>query len=434
MTRVINPNLRFLHECAFKKKKRGAVLEGSSRSSKTWGGVDFLVLLCAKFEHKATINIVKETFNSFKTTLYEDFNRRLPDFGIRSPFNDKENVARFKLFGNRINLLGADSDSVLHGASSDYFFINESLDVDNSVFDQLEQRCRKFWWMDYNPKVTEHWVYNKVCSRDDVGFLKTTFLDNPYLSIHEKNKILSYQPVSSTTIANHFVFDHKLSIEDGAAKAKKYDSKLNLLNFKSLALEELERSKKNESQGTADDFMWNVYGLGLRSAPEGVVFQHVTWIKEFPKNIEKIYYGSDIGFTVDPSTIVKVGVSGQNLYLEKLFCAPTLSPTDYVNAIANHVAKETVWADSSQPGYIADARRAGHLVLGVSKFKGSIDYGIALLKKFKIHIVDCPEWRKEQSNYKYRVVNGVKLDDPVDAHNHLWDAARYAALSHLRTA
>jgi phage terminase large subunit len=68
----------------------------------------------------------------------------------------------------------------------------------------------------------------------------------------------------------------------------------------------------------------------------------------------------------------------------------------------------------------------------VNKFAGSITYGISLLKKFKIHIVDCPEWRKEQANYKFREINGIKLDEPIDDFNHLWDAARYAALSNLR--
>lgn len=379
---------------------------------------------------------MKETFNSFKTTLYEDFNRRLPDYGIRSPFADKENVARFKLFGNRINLLGADSDTVLHGVGSDYFFINESLDVEKNVFDQLEQRCRKFWWMDYNPKVTDHWVYNTVCNRRDVAFLKTTFQDNPHLSAPERNKLLSYQPVSSTEVAKYFLSKNtkeEITEEQAAAKAKKYDSVRNLINFNRLALEELERSKLNELQGTADDYMWNVYGLGLRSAPEGVVFQHVNWIKEFPKNIELNYFGSDIGFTVDPSTIVKVGRDGNNLYLQKLFHDPTLSPTDYISAVRNFLPKDQIlWADSSAPGYISDARKAGYKVLGVSKPPGSIKYGISLLKKFKIYIVDCPEWRKEQSNYKFRIVNGIKLDEPVDAYNHLWDAARYAAISNLR--
>jgi hypothetical protein len=55
-----------------------------------------------------------------------------------------------------------------------------------------------------------------------------------------------------------------------------------------------------------------------------------------------------------------------------------------------------------------------------------------IVEKYKLHIVDCPEWRKEQSNYRYRTINGFTLDQPVDEYNHLWDAARYAVMSNLR--
>ena len=54
------------------------------------------------------------------------------------------------------------------------------------------------------------------------------------------------------------------------------------------------------------------------------------------------------------------------------------------------------------------------------------------MKKYKIHLVDSPEFRKEQGNYKYRTINGIKLDTPVDDFNHLWDASRYAVMSNLR--
>jgi phage terminase large subunit len=186
---IINPNL-LQSTKAFNSGKSGIVQEGSSRSGKTWADIDFFVWLCSNVESGATINIIKETYKSFKTTLYDDFNRRLPMYGIQSPFADKQEVNQFRLFENKINLLGADSESVYHGVSCDYFWINEALDVSQQVFDQSEQRCRKFWIMDYNPKVTEHWVYDRVTNRDDIIFLKTTLLDNPYVTPMEKRKIL----------------------------------------------------------------------------------------------------------------------------------------------------------------------------------------------------------------------------------------------------
>jgi phage terminase large subunit len=410
MGRIINPNLVHLQQ-SLKQGKTGSILEGSSRSGKTWSSVDFIVYLCSTVERNATINIIKETYNSFKTTLYDDFNRRLPAYGISSPFADKQEVHSFKLFGNKINLLGADKESKFHGAGCDYFYINEAMDVSNGIFDQAEQRCRKYWWMDYNPKATQHWIFDKVCNRPDVTFLKTTFLDNPFISTPEKRKVLSYEPTHP---------------ED-----------------RHLPREKRRPHPINIAAGTADEYMWDVYGLGLRSAPEGLIFKDVTYIDEFPTNLEKIYFGSDIGKTNSPSTAVKVGVDRKatvgepaNMYLECLGYEPTPSTLDYVRFLKTCFKDEdTVWADSAEPGFISAARTAGMRVLGVNKFPGSIMYGIGMMKNYKINIVKNKHYHsvlKEQTNYKFREVNGIRLDEPIDDFNHFWDGARYPVMSNLR--
>lgn len=399
--RFISPNLAALNVWR-NQGKRGGVLEGSSRSIKTWSSVDFIVQLTSQKLRNKTINIVKETYNSFKTTLFEDFNRRLPMYGIPSPFADKKDLQTFWLFGNRINLLGADSDTVLHGVGSDIVYFNEFLDIPRKAFDQMEMRCRDFWWADYNPKFVDHWVYDAVCNRPDVGFLKTTFMDNPFLSQAERSKILSYEPWHPE---DRHIQDTKLRREHPS----------------------------NVKAGTADEYMWNVYGLGLRSAPQGLVFQNVVWVKEFPKNIERVYYGMDFGYTEDPATVVKLGVNGHNLYIEKLWYGPILNATEFEPILLKLGLKDVnIWADSADPGFISDLNRLRFHVYAVKKFAGSINYGIGLLKKYKIHLVDSPEFRREQSQYVYREHNGKRLDEPIDAHNHLWDPSRYAAIMNLR--
>jgi phage terminase large subunit len=399
MAKLINPNLTGAIK-AFNDGKSGIIQEGSSRSGKTWSNVDFLVWLCSNVETDCTINIIKETYKSFKTTLYDDFNRRLPMYGIQSPFADRQEVGTFKLLGNKVNLLGADSESVYHGVSCDYFWINESLDVSQQVFDQSEQRCRKFWLQDYNPKVTEHWVYDRVCNRDDVVFLKTTLLDNPYISPMEKRKILGYEPTHP--------------------------------DDRGLSVKERRPHPTNIKNGTADDYMWNVYGLGLRSAPEGLVFQYVNWITEdkYP-DVDKQYYGMDFG-SVDPTTLVQGCVIGNNLYLKKLVYEPTDNPDRIGELITIAGAKDKIiFGDSAQSGNISYLRRKGFKMYGVNKPPGSVEFGISLLKKYKLHIVDSPEWKKEQTSYKHRVINGVKQKNDFVGSDHLWDAARYLAMSNL---
>lgn len=390
--RAINPNLIHLYKA--KDKYRGAVLKGSSRSGKTFSSIHFIIKLCAEAETPLTINIVKETYNSFKTTLYDDFNRILPDFGLYSPFMDKKEVDSFKILGSKINLLGADKPSKFHGASCDYLYFNEMLDVNNDVFDQAEMRCRGFWWGDFNPKLTQHWVMEKVMNRPDVTVLTTTWKDNPYISKAEKSKILSYEPTPD-----------------------------------------------NIKAGTADDYMWQVYGLGIGTPPEGLIFKYVNYIDSFPVDIAPVH-GMDFGFTTDPTALVKVGEDNDNIYLELILYQPTETP-DIINeyAIAKDIDINIPCTADSSDKYTGENKGTIEMVRAlqeynwcinkVSKTK-SIMYWLLKMKEKKINIVLnelSHHARKEAENYRLKKVNGIAINQPEDKHNHFWDAARYGFMS-----
>lgn len=467
MKRIVNPNLRFLHASLKHEKRKellnlydskqidydefkilceehgvlsGVVLEGSSRAFKTISSLDFIVYLCSKVETNSVINIMKETYTSFKTTIYNDVDWRFPQFGLKSPFMGKQEVKSFMLFGNKITLIGSDSESAQLGVGCDYLYINEALNVPKDVRNQALQRCRKFWWMDYNPSAAEHDIYTQTIGRNDVGFLKTTYKDNFQIAPAERTQIESYQPIELSKIAMFYGSSSEDTVEkhSGIQKALKYDCDKNAANFPIADLKELIRCRNNEETGTADKFKWKVYGLGERMAPEGLIFPNVTWIKQFPENIENIYWGTDFGYTVDPSTLPKCGISGENLFIENKFYQPTPTPTDYIGLLSQHVTfEDNVWADPSGDnggrGYISACTQAGYSMFATSVFPGSVKYGISLIKKYKMHLVDSPEMRKEQAGYckaKARV-NGVMVvtDDPIDANNHIWDAVRMAALS-----
>lgn len=415
--RIINPNLVYLRQCYF-DLKAGVVLEGSSRSGKTWSCVDFIVWLCSVVEKGATINIIRGTYSSFKTTLYEDFKRRLPMYGIASPFDDERmEVKTFFLFGNKITFLGADSEEVVHGVGSDYTYFNEFLDIPEKVYNQLKQRCRKFWFADYNPKASVHWVYKKVCQRPDVGFLRTTFLDNPFVSDAERREILSYEPTHP--------------------------------HDRELPKDERREHPTNIEYGTADDYMWEVYGLGLRTAPEGLIFKSVTWIDEMPDNLELHFYGLDFGYSIDPSALSHGAVGGygksgkRKLYLEcpqdedgNHFYKPTETFADLKPMLDWGLGKKNkCWADPSgehgERGMISAAQNHGYKVYSTMTGPGTIMYGISILKGFELNIVRSEVTELEHGNYKFKEINGIRVEEPVDEYNHWWDASRMMALSEL---
>ena len=77
----------------------GVVLEGSSRSTKTFSGIFLIMYLCL-VKHKedgCTINIYRETYNEFKTTLYDDFKRILDFFRLPNKFHENNEVKNFKI-------------------------------------------------------------------------------------------------------------------------------------------------------------------------------------------------------------------------------------------------------------------------------------------------------------------------------------------------
>lgn len=386
--RAINPNLALLVKACSEQcynddeeliaGRRGVVLEGGSRSGKTWAWIDFIIWICTNVETNCTINIIRDTYNSFKTTIYNDLKQRLSDYNLENPFLDKKEVKSFKIFGNTINLLGADKVSTFLGAQCDYAIFNEANNIQKEIFDQQEQRCKKFWVSDYNPSSTFHYIYNNIIPRDDVGFLRTTLLANPFVSIQEKKKILSYEPTAF-----------------------------------------------NIKQGTADDHLWRCYGLGLRSSPRGLVFPNIIWIDKLPVDLDNLGYGLDFGYTNDPLSFSIHGTKGKNMYSENLIYEP-IENADLIIEMFERLGVERhlpIYADNADNTTIAELCDAGYNVFGLKKLR--VKQGIAQVKNYKQHFVINNNIKKEQENYKYREINGKQLEEPIDKFNHFFDDLRY---------
>jgi PBSX family phage terminase large subunit len=385
MKRKINKNFLFLRE-SVNNGKRGVVLEGSSRSGKTWGVIDFLVYYVARIETGLTINIIKETYNSFKTTLYEDFKRRLPDYGIPNPFsNNIKEIQSFNLLGTRVNLIGADKPSKYLGAGSDIVWINEAVHVPKEIFDQAEMRCRKYFIQDYNPSFEEHYIYDSVITRPDVGYLKTTYLDNPFISPQEKSKIISYNPQDPINVKN----------------------------------------------GTADDYMWQVYGLGLRASPKGLVFSNWKEYEHLPVELE--YYRMfvvDWGGT-DPTTLTELNINRKtkSVYIKEHIYQPQIGNTQFIDKLLElNKLNDEVICDSSRSDKIYELQMAGINALGAKKGAGSILDGLDIMKEYNIFVYHKSlNAKKEFNSYKWATEksSGKPLNKPEDKNNHVIDPTRY---------
>lgn len=418
-----SPNYKFLHKSIKEKELSGVVLEGSTRSAKTWSGIDIIIWLCTEVEKSCTINIYRETFNEFKTTLHDDFKRRLDDFNLPNKFHDAEMIKSFKIGDNKIFFLGCDKVGKAHGGGSDYSFFNEGMQIPQQIFKQVIMRCRKFWWMDYNPSFTDHWVFNSVVTRADVGFLRTTFLDNHYISDKERIEILASEPwlPGSYTVEDSEIIYNYLPV-----------SKSN----------QPPPHPINVEAGTADDFHWKVYGLGLRGAMKGVIFEHITWIDSFP---DVAYtYGNDFGFTADPNAFGRYAEDENNIWAELLIYQPIETPEELAATFDTlGIERNLPIACDSSDKYTGENKGTVEMVIGlqdlgydeafkISKTK-SVMYWLLSMKKKKIHVVKNHLWihvKKERENYKFKEVNGILINQPIDKFNHFFDMIRYNHIAH----
>lgn len=376
----------------------GRVLEGGSRSSKSWSIIQWYLIYCQENKNKGKeITITRDRLTWLKATVLKDFEEILKKMGW---WNDKHfhgsDPLSYELLGNQFSFIGMDEEAKLHGRKQDRFWINELIGTPGSayntrkeMFDQLEMRTSEGWDADYNPKVTQHWMYDAIDKRDDIVMIHSTQLDNPWLPEIIRKKILSYEP--------------------------------NAVNI---------------SRGTADRIKWEIYGLGKRSQHEGLIFKNVTYCKEYPAEAKLIGYGLDFGYTNDVTALIKVGMMNGELYFDELIYETGLLNTDIMQVMErNGVLKnEKIIPDSAEPKSIAELKGKGWNVEAALKGADSITIGIDVLRRYKINITERSLGMKQEAeNYVYKEdkMTGKLLNVPVDDWNHGWDAVRYVALNCL---
>lgn len=405
------------------KGSKIVVLEGSARSGKTISIVDTLIHI-GLTEKNRVINIVRGTYNEFKTTLYNDFKNRLDFFQLDNPFSRLKEVKSFKINTTTINFLGADNLGAKLGATSDYLYFNEVIHgVEYEVFKQLLIRTNTFVFCDYNPSVKKHWFFDKVLKRKDVSFLRTTFLDNKFVPPAQKNEILSTEPweVGSYEIIEDEIFYNYIPVDE---------------------YNQPPANKINIENGTADEFYWRVYGLGLRGSFEGAIFKKIVTIYDFPEDLP-IFYGNDFGFTTDPNAIVKYSEDSKNIYIQLLFYSPVDNAEKLMLIFESLGIKKSdlIIADSSDRyisgrngvvNMVSEIYEQGWNISKVSKTK-SVMYWLGEMKKKRINLVCQDEvlfniLTTEFSEYRIAKINGVSIEQPVDKNNHSIDAARYCKM------
>jgi phage terminase large subunit len=179
----------------------------------------------------------------------------------------------------------------------------------------------------------------------------------------------------------------------------------------------------------------HVWGGGYRKNSAAQVFNGRYSIEAFTPehDWDGPYYGADWGFSVDPTTCVKLYIHKNVLYVYQEVWALKcdLDDTPELFDQIPGARKATIRADSARPETIRYMQRHGYSgVRPAVKWPGSVEDGIEFLKSFEKIVIhtQCKHAQEEAKLYSYKVDRLTKepTTDIDDKNNHIWDAVRYA--------
>jgi phage terminase large subunit len=359
-----NPNFTYLKKNV--PKNRITLLQGGTRSGKTYSTIYYLIWFCKEYKNAGLeIDIVRDTFTALKATAWKDFYDVLVKHNLYNSNLHNKTDHQFNLFGNLISYYGADNPDKIHGRSRDILWINEANQFPEETIDQLFPRTRHRIIADFNPAMaSEHWLDKYIEKNPPII---TTYRDNPHLTTAQ--------------------------------------------------IEDIESKKGNA-------YWWKVYGTGERAQPTGAIFSNFE-IGDYTDG-EITGFGQDFGFSNDPSTLIKVGINRKRkeIYLKECFFEVGLNTGHLYDYNRQYADKELIVADSAEPRLISELRQRGLNIVEAEKGAGSVTAGISLMNEYKIVIdKDSKNLIKEFQNYSW--IEKTNKSIPEDKWNHGIDASRY---------
>ncbi len=360
---------------AYRSTNRITCLQGGTRSSKTYSLCQLFIIKALQ-ETGKTFTIVRKTLPACKGSVYRDFLNIVKELEMYSEEYHNKSELSFTLNGNLIEFISVDQPTKIRGRKRNYLWLNEANEFSYEDWTQLILRTTEQIYLDYNPSDPYSWIYEKVLTRDDCTFIKSTYLANPFLD------------------------------ED--------------------TITEIERLKD------IDPDYWRVYGLGEIGTIQTMIFRNFELVDEMQGRL--IGYGLDFGFTNSPTALVEIRVQDDNLYIKELLYQKRLTNTDLANKLKEFgINRQTeIIGDSAEPKSIEEIHRQGFNIKPAKKGAG-IHLGLDIMRRYKIHITkDSLNAIKEFRGYKWATdKNGDVLNVPVKVNDHLVDATRYLCLNKL---
>lgn len=351
---------------------RIVVNQGGTRSSKTYSICQLFIVRLLQ-EHNKVLTICRKTLPSLKSTAMRDFFEILEGLKIYDEARHNKTENTYRIGSNLVEFVSLDQPQKKRGAKRDYLWMNEANEFNLEDWRQLSFRTTGQIFLDFNPSDEFHWIYDEVLTRDDVTFIVSTYLDNPFLP-------------------------------DSIVK-------------------EIERLKE------LDENYWKVYGEGQRGASSATIYTHWQLCDALPEGGETIY-GLDFGFN-NPTALVQVVMKDNIIYAKELIYQSFMTNSDVIERLKELVPNKRaqLYGDAAEPNRIEEIYRAGFNIKAADK---DVKKGIDSIKARGFYICkDSTNLLKEAKSYKWKEDKEQRvLDEPVKFNDHILDALRYAVHTH----
>ena len=361
---------------------RITVVQGGTSAGKTYSILQSLIIGAYKGSITGLVSIVSESLPHLKRGAMRDFIKILQSNDMYRVAYHNRTDHTYKINDTTFEFFSADQDDKLRGARRDYLFVNEANNISYQAWGELFIRTRKWSIIDFNP-VSEFWAHTELLGHPDQEFRDKV----RFIKLH---------------------YTHTAALDQ-------------------ITIDNIESRKH-------DPDWWQVYGLGEVGTPTGVIFPPSVWsVGDLPDNARYICSGMDFGES-NPTTLVDLWQHDGIDYYDEIHYEAGFGFDKLMSVIRAGDVRRMVVADPSHETVIRQLGQHGVQIMGVKKFRGSVDGGIAMMKakpfvvtKRSVNLI------KELRNYVYeRTRSGILLDTPRKYLDHAIDASRYAKLHSSR--
>lgn len=298
--------------------------------------------------------------------------------------------------GSVISFNSYENAEQAEGAKRDILYINEARRIPWAVAYLLIKRTNFKVFLDYNP-VGRFWAHDKI-----INCPATPVVKNGVKSMVKE--FPSVKVIRSWHVHNEF----------------------------------LSPEKHDEVENIADQEMWKAYARGLTAQLSGLVYPN--W-HEVPDNYlngaHTIIWGIDLGFTNDPTVILRigVGVGDYDFVFDEI-------PGVYVPGIPSWDMAQKMKENGykfGQPAYMdhkdstrRELRRLRIVAINAMKGPGSVEAGILFLRKKRCAFTARSKNLKEElgAHMFSPLKDGTNSNTPEHQYSHGPSAARYGAYTH----